>query len=76
MKKTLRVPAALAVVVLGGAAAGGLVSSISCHDAPAPADASGCEMYCVPTTYDAGTVCLPCADAGHCSTGCEAVIIG
>jgi hypothetical protein len=76
MKKRLRVPTALAVVVLGGGTAGGLVSSISCHDEhaqPPPTDAASCAQYCIPHTFDAGIVCNTCADAGHCPSGCDPI---
>ena len=75
MTKPLRLPAVLAVVVLGGASAAGLVSSVSCHgDNNSPkADANNCALFCIPLTQDAGVTCDTCADAGHCPTGCTPV---
>jgi hypothetical protein len=71
--KGLRIPTVLAVALLGGASVAGLASSASCHDSNARADANSCELFCIPMTQDAGTVCDTCADAGHCPTGCEPI---
>ena len=74
MSRPLRVPAVLAVVVLGGASIAGLASAISCGDgSSSKSDASSCELFCIPVTQDAGSVCDSCADAGHCPTGCQPV---
>ena len=73
MTKPLRLPAVLAVVVLGGATVAGVASVVSCGDSHAKPDADSCELFCIPRTQDAGVTCETCADAGHCPTGCEPI---
>jgi len=69
MRKSLRIPAALAFVVSGSA------GIVACgDDAPAPTDAAvSCIQYCVPTGTDATncpnfSVCV--SPTGTCPAGC------
>jgi hypothetical protein len=72
MGNRLRVPAVLAMVVLGGGAAVVSVAALpSCGSGTPPVDAAqtgyGCDAYCLDDVYDGGT----CPIAGECASASE-----
>jgi len=79
MTRRLRIPAILAVTVLGtGAGLAAVLSASACDDdSPPPPDAAGCfEGVCVQDpSPDAGTCPDPgsCASFGACLPGCVIV---
>jgi hypothetical protein len=75
----LRIPAAVTFAVLGGVAAIGLGSAVSCGDDQGPIDgppvADYCTTYCIPDPPGPdAAICPPCADAlMQCPSGCRPV---
>ena len=71
----MRLPATLVCVVIAASGCEKKPVPADARLADATADASGCELFCIPSPIDGGVQCVTgCADAGGvCPPGCEPI---